>query len=80
MPRLLVSDADRAMARRLHSHWLNFARSGDPAGAAEGYWPAYAPARDTLLYIGSDRVEARSGLRRAALDFHEDRWRRATGR
>ena len=80
MSRLLVSDADRAMARRLHSHWLNFARGGDPAGAAEGYWPAYAPARDTLLYIGTDRVEARSGLRRAALDFHEDRWRRATGR
>jgi len=75
MSRLLVTDTDRAMARRLHSHWLSFARSGDPAGRVEGYWPAYTPANDMLLFIG-ERVEARGGFRRAQLDFHEQRWRR----
>lgn len=75
MSRLLVTDADRAMASRLHSHWLSFARSGDPAGRVEGYWPAYTPANDTLLFIG-ESVEARGGFRRAQLDFHERRWQR----
>jgi len=76
--RLLVTDADRAMARRLHSHWLGFARGGDPAGRVEGYWPAYTPANDMLLFIG-ERVEARGGFRRAQLDFHEQRWLRRQG-
>lgn len=68
--RLLLTEEDRAMARRLHSHWLSFARSGDPAGRAEGYWPAYAPGKDILLYIG-ERVEPVGGFRREQLDFHE---------
>ncbi|NBC23903.1 MAG: carboxylesterase family protein [Gammaproteobacteria bacterium] len=78
MSGLLVTDADRAMARRLHSHWLSFARSGDPAGRAEGYWPAYTAANGTLLFIG-EHVEARAGFRRAQLDFHEQRWQRTQG-
>ncbi|MEQ8859866.1 MAG: carboxylesterase family protein [Pseudomonadales bacterium] len=73
--RMLVADADRAMARRLHSHWLSFARGGDPAGRVEGYWPAYAVDKDTLLYIG-ESVEPRIGFRRQQLDFHEARWQR----
>lgn len=73
--RLLVTGDDRAMANRLHSHWLSFARSGDPAGRAEGYWPRYTVANDTLLYIG-ERVEAEAGFRRRQLDLHEALWRR----
>jgi para-nitrobenzyl esterase len=71
--RLLVTEEDRAMARRLHSHWLSFARGGNPAGRVEGYWPAYVAAKDTLLYMG-ERVEAVGGFRRVQLDFHESRW------
>ncbi len=76
--RAVVGDADRAMARRLHSHWLSFARGGDPAGRAEGYWPPYSADNDTLLYLG-ERVEPRAGYRRRQLDFHENRWHSQQG-
>lgn len=76
--RALVGEADRAMARRLHSHWLGFARTGDPAGRAAGYWPAYQVDKDVALYIGTT-VDARSGYRRRQLDFHEDRWTEGRG-
>jgi para-nitrobenzyl esterase len=75
MARLLVTDEDRAMARRVHSHWLSFARSGDPAGRVEGYWPAYTSDNDTLLLLG-EPVEPRAGFRRAQLDLHEAAWQR----
>lgn len=79
MARLLVTDADRGMARRLHSHWLSFARGGNPAGQVRGYWPAYTVKNDTLLYIG-DTVEPRAGFRWEQLNFHDQRGARRGGR
>ena len=60
-------------ARRLHSHWLSFARSGDPTGGARGYWPRYGA--DVLLHVG-EQVQTVGGFRREQLDFFENRWRK----
>lgn len=71
--RLMLTEQDQSMARRIHSHWLSFARGGNPAGRAEGYWPAYAPDNDTLLWLG-DPVRTETGMRYRQLDYQEDLW------
>jgi len=38
------STSDRALAERLSSYWVNFARTGDPNGKGLPPWPAFAEA------------------------------------
>ena len=49
-----ASDRDKAVARTIHAYWLNFAKTGDPNGAALPHWPRYSAARDELMLFDRD--------------------------
>ncbi|WP_339035158.1 carboxylesterase family protein [Bradyrhizobium symbiodeficiens] len=51
----IFSRADREVASRMRSYWINFARSGDPNGPDLPHWDS-AAGRDRLLLITNDRI------------------------
>ena len=53
-----ASDKDKAVARTIHSYWLNFAKTGDPNGPGLPAWPRYDPAKDQLMLFRGDGVAA----------------------
>jgi para-nitrobenzyl esterase len=58
-PPLTMDTPDsRAMAEKLSSVWLAFAKTGDPNNKAIPHWPAYNPEqRPTMLFDLKTRVE-----------------------
>ncbi len=53
-----ASAKDKAVARTIHSYWLNFAKTGDPNGAGLPHWPRYDAAKDELMLFRGDGVAA----------------------
>ncbi|PPQ17982.1 esterase [Bradyrhizobium sp. AC87j1] len=51
----IFSRADREVASRMRSYWINFARSGDPNGPGLPHWDSVA-GRDRLLLIANDHI------------------------
>ncbi|MBB4397439.1 carboxylesterase/lipase family protein [Bradyrhizobium sp. ERR14] len=51
----IFSRADREVASRMRSYWINFARSGDPNGPGLPHWDA-AAGSDRLLLITNERI------------------------
>jgi para-nitrobenzyl esterase len=47
-----ASASDRALAERVSSYWVNFARTGDPNGTGLPRWPAFSDASATPTIIG----------------------------
>src|SRR5438105_1212375 len=47
-----ASPPDRALAERVSSYWVNFARTGDPSGAGLPAWPPFSDARPAPMIIG----------------------------
>ncbi len=68
--KLEIQDEDRAMARRVHSCWVAFAKTGAPSCDGGPPWPAYAPASDETMVFGLEPKVA-SHLRKAQLDAVE---------
>jgi len=50
-----ASAADRALAERVSSYWVNFARTGDPNGKGLPSWPAFSDASADPMIIGDIR-------------------------
>ena len=50
-----ASVAERALAERVSSHWVNFARTGDPNGKGLPSWPAVNGATADPMIIGDIR-------------------------
>ncbi len=46
--------ADRMLADRMASYWVNFARSGDPNGDGLPVWPALTRENGKVLVLGED--------------------------
>jgi para-nitrobenzyl esterase len=68
--KLEIQDEDRAMAARVHSCWVAFAKTGAPECAGGPAWPAYSAGSDTLMEFGRT-IETRSHWRKAQLDAVE---------
>jgi para-nitrobenzyl esterase len=69
------TDEDRRVSASLMGYWTRFARAGDPNGDGAPTWPTFSKEGDAYLAIGRT-AEARTGLRREALDFLESLRRR----
>jgi para-nitrobenzyl esterase len=46
------TDADRQLAERVSSYWVNFAATGDPNGKGLPRWPAYSANQERVFEIG----------------------------
>jgi para-nitrobenzyl esterase len=68
--RLEIQDEDRAMAARVHSCWVAFAKTGAPACAGGPDWPAYAAGSDQLMEFGLATI-VRTHWRKTRLDAVE---------
>lgn len=66
------SEQDQAMAARMHSCWVGFARTGRPACAFGPAWPAYTPESDQLMEFGAGSG-VRTHFRKDTLDVAEQR-------
>jgi para-nitrobenzyl esterase len=65
-----ASAKDEAVARTIHSYWLNFAKAGDPNGAGLPHWPRYDSAKDELmLFQGDGAAKAQPDPWKARLDL-----------
>ena len=47
-----ASASERALAERVSSYWVNFARAGDPNGKGLPRWPAFSDASAAPMIIG----------------------------
>lgn len=50
--KLEIQDEDRAVARRVHSCWVAFIKTGAPVCDGGPVWPAYTPADDRSMAFG----------------------------
>jgi carboxylesterase type B len=50
------------------TYWANFAATGNPNGAGVPTWPAFDPARPTLMRLG-EKVEPQTPLPRERYDL-----------
>ena len=68
-PMSAVSPEDRAIASLMHACWVSFARTDAPkCGSAA--WPAYDPARDSLMEFGAESG-VRTAFRKTRLDAQQ---------
>jgi para-nitrobenzyl esterase len=65
--KLEIQDEDKAVARRVHSCWVAFAKTGVPACDGGPSWPAYTPASDQLMEFGQT-PQVRQHWRKPQLD------------
>jgi para-nitrobenzyl esterase len=65
-----AQDADRGLADRMSSYWVNFATAGDPNGKGLPAWAPYDQSAEPYLDLG-DAVQVRNHLLKAQLDFLE---------
>ncbi|MDR3510807.1 MAG: carboxylesterase family protein [Caulobacteraceae bacterium] len=54
--KLEIQDEDRAMAARVHSCWVAFAKTGKPVCAGGPAWPAYTAGSDMMMDFGRTLV------------------------
>jgi para-nitrobenzyl esterase len=62
------TDVDRTLSKTMMTYWANFAATGNPNGAGVPTWPAFDPARPTLMRLG-EKVEPQTPLPRERYDL-----------
>lgn len=73
-----MTDQDRQMAATVSAYWVSFAKSGNPNRHTLPAWPAYTPASDQLLELGTT-ITVRQHFRKEQLDLLEERSRSRLG-
>jgi para-nitrobenzyl esterase len=66
-----LTDADRATAQAANAYWVNFAKTGNPAGKGLPEWPAYSPKTDILMDFSPSGPVAKPDPWRDRLDLVE---------
>ncbi|MEP6968457.1 MAG: carboxylesterase family protein, partial [Pseudomonadota bacterium] len=61
---------DLAVTRLVHSCWVSFAKTGVPACTGASAWPAFTPARDTLIDFDA-AATLKTGFRKAQYQAQE---------
>lgn len=77
----MASARDRAIARKMNSYWVNFAKTGNPNGTGLPNWPAFDAAtnemlefqRDGLIVGGPDPLKQRMDVTEFAARFTRPR-------
>ena len=54
------TDTDRQVADAMSSHWVNFAKSGDPNGKGLNKWPVYDGTNQSVMVFGNPPEGAQS--------------------
>jgi para-nitrobenzyl esterase len=62
-----LNNGDRAMAKRVSSYWLEFARSGTPSSVNSPAWPTYSLMDDKTLNFG-EKIAVETNFMKARLD------------
>ena len=62
----IVTDGDRAFARRISDYWFEFARTGKPAAKGSAAWPDDRRRQDRTMVFG-ENTEVQSNFMRARL-------------
>jgi carboxylesterase type B len=47
---------NEVLADKMSSAWIAFARTGNPSNPTTGNWPAYGPARATMMFDNETKV------------------------
>lgn len=58
-----VSEADRAIARQMQQYWVQFAKTGNPNGKHQPYWPRYRARNDELLIFAAQGAKQTRAVR-----------------
>jgi carboxylesterase type B len=56
--------ADRILAERMATWWVNFARSGNPNASGQPAWPPYRNMNDRAMVLGAEPA-AETGVQTA---------------
>jgi para-nitrobenzyl esterase len=73
------TDSDRQVADAMSSHWVNFARSGDPNGKGLNKWPVYDGKNQSVMVFGNPPEGAESPSE-AQLAFFQSYFEKLTAR
>lgn len=68
---LFPSPEAQALAKRMQTYWVNFARTGVPSGEGTPAWPAYNKADGATWLILGQTDEPKSSVIKSKLDFWE---------
>lgn len=69
-PFLPLSEDDKKLTAAMGQYWTNFAKTGDPNGAALPQWPTYDAQTDRWMTF-NPKLEVRPNVRKAKLDVME---------
>jgi hypothetical protein len=73
------TDSDRQVADAMSSHWVNFARTGDPNGNGLTKWPVYDGKNQSVMVFG-DPAQGAQTPSEAQLAFFQSYFDKLTAR
>jgi para-nitrobenzyl esterase len=66
-----LTAADQGIAQKIHSYWVQFAKTGDPNAAALPRWPKFSARTDTLMNFTAAGAVAKPDPWKARMDVTE---------
>lgn len=64
-----IEEDDKAMSRKVHAYWINFATTGNPNGEELEFWPAYESEHPTTLEFAIAGVSPKQDFKSKKLTF-----------
>ncbi len=77
LPRWPADDpVERTMQASMLDYWTRFARSGDPNGEGQPYWPRWQPGGDGVTQLLDVPVHGEAGVWKPRMQYHLGRYAR----